>query len=110
MSASKTDSTGRLSINSIDRLVHEPARYLIMAYLYVAESADALFLQRHTELTWGNLSSHLNKLEVARYVAVKKEFLDKKPHTMLQLTDEGRKAFEQYRKNMKQTLEDLPDL
>ena len=81
-----------------------------MAYLYVAESADALFLQRQTELTWGNLSSHLSKLEAAGYVAVEKEFLDRKPHTMLQLTAEGRKAFERYRESMQQALDDLPHL
>ena len=104
----KSGNSGQPSIQGIDRLVHEPARYLIMAYLYIAESADALYLQRQTELTWGNLSSHLSKLEAAGYVAVKKEFLDRKPHTMLELTGEGRKAFEQYRKNMKQALDDLP--
>jgi DNA-binding MarR family transcriptional regulator len=98
------------SIAGIDRLIHEPARYLIMAYLYVVESADAIFLQRQTELTWGNLSSHLSKLEAAGYVSIKKEFLDRKPHTMLQLTDYGRKAFTDYRRNMKYTLEKLPGL
>lgn len=108
MSARKSDNIGSQPITGIDRLVHEPARYLIMAYLYVTDSADALFLQRQTELTWGNLSSHLSKLETAGYVAVKKEFLDRKPHTMLQLTAEGRKAFQRYRQNMRQTLDDLP--
>jgi len=108
MSAHKSENPNRQPLDSIDRLIHEPARYLIMAYLFVTDGADALFLQRQTELTWGNLSSHLSKLEAAGYVAVKKEFLDRKPHTMLQLTGEGRKAFEQYRKNMKQALEDLP--
>ena len=64
--------------DKIDKLVHEPARYKIMAHLYVVEAADALFLQRQTELTWGNLSSHMKKLEDARYVKVKKEFILKK--------------------------------
>lgn len=95
-------------IDSIDRLIHEPARYLIMAYLFVVESADALFLQRQTGLTWGNLSSHLSRLEAAGYVNVIKEFLDRKPHTMLQLSEEGRQAFNRYRKTMKQKLDDLP--
>ena len=108
MAERKPGNPGQPSIQSIDRLVHEPARYLIMAYLYVAESADALFLQRQTELTWGNLSSHLSKLEAAGYVAVKKEFLDRKPHTMLQLTSEGKKAFKRYRQNMQRALDDLP--
>ena len=95
-------------ITGIDRIIHEPARYLIMAYLSVAESADAIFLQRQTGLTWGNLSSHLSKLESAGYVAVIKDFLDKKPHTMLQMTEEGCKAFNNYRDRMKQALEELP--
>ena len=107
MSPDKVDNAGRPGVG-IDRLIHEPARYLIMAYLYVVESADALFLQRQTGLTWGNLSSHLSRLEAAGYVAVEKEFLDRKPHTMLRLTPEGREAFRLYRENMKRALEDLP--
>jgi len=93
----------------IDRLIHEPARYLIMATLYVVESADFLFLERQTGLTKGNLSSHLSKLEVAEYVRILKEFMDKKPHTMLALTNQGRKAFEAYRQSMKDILNRLPD-
>jgi len=98
----------RPGIGGIDRLIHEPARYLIMAYLYVADSADALFLQRETALTWGNLSSHLGKLEAAGYVEVTKEFLDRKPHTALKLTEAGRAAFRTYRAAMKQALDELP--
>ncbi|MFC2058377.1 winged helix-turn-helix domain-containing protein [Chloroflexota bacterium] len=95
-------------IPNIDRLVHEPARLMILAHLYVVESADFLFLMRQTGLTFGNLSSHLSKLEDAGYVIVEKEFLGKKPHTMLRLTDKGRASFEQYRQSMKQVLDELP--
>ena len=35
----------------IDRLIHEPARYNIMALLYVVERADFLFVQNQTRLT-----------------------------------------------------------
>jgi DNA-binding MarR family transcriptional regulator len=97
------------NITGIDRLIHEPARYLIMAYLSVAESADAIYLQRQTGLTWGNLSSHLSRLEAAGYVAVIKDYIDKKPHTMLKMTAEGRAAFVNYREMMKQALDDLPE-
>jgi DNA-binding MarR family transcriptional regulator len=97
------------SSGEIDRLIHEPARYLIMAYLYVVESADFLFLERQTGLTKGNLSSHLSKLEMAGYVRVQKEFMDKKPHTMLSLTKSGRTAFEEYRRSMQEMLSQLPE-
>ena len=96
------------SIMEIDKLIHEPARLMIMAHLYVVESADFLFLMRQTNLTFGNLSSHLSKLEKADYVNIKKEFVGKKRHTMLELTKKGRDAFLTYRKNMKQVFKDLP--
>jgi len=91
----------------IDTLIHEPARLNIMAQLYVLDSADFLFLMRQTGLTFGNLSSHLSKLEAAGYVDVKKEFLGKKPHTMLRLSEKGRVAFRNYMRKMKRVFGDL---
>jgi len=108
MSPSKTSDDELKAIQNIDKLIHEPARLLLMSHLFVVESAAFLFLQRQTGLTWGNISSHLRKLEKAGYVAVEKEFIDKKPHTTLKLTDKGRRAFKEYRRNMKQVFEDLP--
>ena len=109
MTTTKASSEGLQPIADIDRLIHEPARLMILALLYVVESADFLFLMRQTGLTGGNLSSHLSKLEAAGYVAIEKEFVDKKPHTMLRLTDEGRAAFREYRQSMQQIFADLPD-
>jgi DNA-binding transcriptional ArsR family regulator len=88
-------------LQEIDKIIHDPARLTIMAYLAVVESADALFLQRQTGLTWGNLSSHISKLEAAGYVEITKEFVQKKPHTALKLTGKGKKAFKEYREKMK---------
>ena len=96
-------------IANIDRTIHAPARLMILACLYVVESADFTFLMRQTGLTWGNLSSHLTKLEAAGYVEIQKEFVNRKPHTMLHLTEEGRAAFQEYRLSMKGVLDDLPD-
>ena len=96
-------------LSEINRVVHEPARFLIMTYLYVVESADFLFLERRTKLTRGNLSSHLNKLEMSGYVEIKKEFVEKIPRTLLSLTKSGREAFDRYRQNMKHVLDNLPD-
>jgi len=90
------------SVKDIDKLIHEPARLMIMSYLYVVESADFLFLMRQTGLTFGNLSSHMTKLEDAGYLSVEKEFVGKKPNTKLRLTSEGRTAFDIYRASMSQ--------
>jgi DNA-binding MarR family transcriptional regulator len=91
-------------LGGIDRVVHEPARLVIMANLYVVESADYTYLMNRTGLTWGNLSAHLSKLEEAGYVHIEKEFVEKKPHTMVRLTEEGGKAFELYRSQMQMML------
>ena len=97
------------NVSVIDKIIHEPARLNIMAHLYVVESAGFLFLMRQTNLTFGNLSSHMSKLESAGYIEIKKEFIGKKPHTMIFLTKKGRVAFEEYRKKMKQFFDDMPE-
>jgi len=95
--------------DDIDKLIHEPARLMIMALLYVVERADFTFLMNQTGLTWGNLSSHMTKLEDAGYIEVEKEFKGKRPNTMLHLTGQGESAFKAYRLSMKSMLDGLPD-
>ncbi len=94
------------SLSTINKVIHEPARLKIMALLYVVESADFLFIMRQTGLTYGNLSSHMSKLEAANYIEVEKAFVGRKSHTMLRLTEEGRIAFQKYRNIMKQLFEE----
>ncbi len=92
----------------IDRVIHEPARLILIAHLYVVESADVVFLMQSTDFTWGNLSSHLSKLEEAGYIEIVKDFVNRKPHTMVKLTTAGRRAFDAYRRQMKSLFADLP--
>ena len=96
------------ALDGVDRLIHEPARLKLMALLYVLDSADFTFLMTQTGMTWGNLSAHMSKLEKAGYIAVVKTFRGKRPNTMLSLTYEGRIAFQAYRQQMQQLLDDLP--
>ena len=96
------------NLKNIDRVIHEPARLMIMTQLYVVESADFLFLQNQLQMTPGNLSAHLTKLEKAGYVEIVKEFIERKPHTALKLTNKGRNSFKEYQQNLKQVFSDLP--
>ena len=96
-------------MEDINKIIHSPARLKILAYLYVVDSVDYVFLLHQTGLTWGNLATHLNKLEKAGYIEVEKTFKDKKPHSMLQMTELGRKAFQKYKQTMQRVLDDLPD-
>jgi DNA-binding MarR family transcriptional regulator len=78
----------------LDRLIHEPARISIMTALTACKSADYRFLQRLTGLTAGNLSSHISKLEEGGLIQVEKRFVDKRPNTLVQITEKGRSAIE----------------
>lgn len=89
----------------VDRLIHEPARLMIVAILYAVKSADFLYLRRETDLTKGNLSSHLSKLEQAGYVEIEKTYKGKIPLTVCCLTETGRKTFEEYRQQLKKFVE-----
>jgi DNA-binding MarR family transcriptional regulator len=93
----------------INQVIHAPARLMVLTYLYVVESADYVFLLNLTGLTWGNLATHLSKLEEAGYVEIHKEFQGKKPHTTIRLTRQGRQAFKEYKQSLQQVLNDLPD-
>ena len=84
----------------VDRLVHEPARLAIMTNLFVVESANATYLLQQTGLTWGNLGSHLTKLEDAGYVEVVKGYKGKQPQTTISLTPQGREALVGYREQV----------
>jgi DNA-binding HxlR family transcriptional regulator len=92
----------------VDRVLHEPARLVLVALLYPLEDADFLFLLRESGLTKGNLSSHLAKLEEAGYVVVTKGYQGKVPHTDYRLTQDGRTAFRAYRDQMRRALKRLP--
>ena len=87
------------AIDRLDRIIHEPARLKIMTHLYVVESGDFL--------CGGCVQArfHMTKLEEVDYVEVIKEFVDRKPVTMLRLTKKGRNAFLEYRKNMALAIE-----
>ncbi|HMZ06825.1 MAG TPA: transcriptional regulator [Anaerolineales bacterium] len=91
---------GLRSLTDLDRVIHEPARLLIVTILSTVESADFLFLQRETGLTKGNLSAHLTKLEGAGYVEITKTFKGKLPLTICKLTKPGLKAFNSYRQQL----------
>lgn len=92
------------NIAELDRVIHEPGRLMIVALLFAVERADFVYLQHETGMNKGTLSSHISRLEEAGYVAVEKTYRGKTPQTLLRLTGDGRKAFEQYRRKLKGAL------
>ncbi len=99
-----TPATVQQEDEGADRLLHEPARRVIMTILYAADSADFLYLLRETGLSKGNLSSHLAKLEAGGYVEIEKTFRGKVPLTICRMTAEGRNSFRRYRDYLKKVV------
>ena len=97
------------SLGGIDRVIHSPARLMLMTNLYIVDKADYLFLMNLTGLTWGNLSSHLSVLEEAGYVNIDKKIIAKKTKTMIQLTEIGRNSFKEYKNKIQKIFGELPD-
>lgn len=79
-----------------DKLVHQPTRLRIFAYLYQHGETSFPTLKTDLDVTEGNLSSHLQKMEDAGAVDVRKQFVDRKPQTTYALTDGGREMFEDH--------------
>jgi DNA-binding MarR family transcriptional regulator len=86
----------RFDIGKIDDVIHGRLRLGVMAYLANAEVADFNELKAVLEVTQGNLSVQLRKLEEAGYVEIEKGFLGRKPRTRIRLTASGRSAFAAY--------------
>ena len=95
----------KFDISGLDDVIHGRVRLGVVAYLASAEVADFTELKDLLEVTQGNLSVHLRKLEEAGYVAIDKSFVGRKPLTRVRLTDAGRSAFSNYLKAMGRLVE-----
>jgi len=83
-------------LHELDPVIHGKLRLGLMAYLASAGSASFTVLRDKTGSTDGNLSTHLRKLEDAGYVQIDKRFENRKPLSMVSLTETGRTAWINY--------------
>ena len=83
-------------MKELNPLLHSQLRLAVMSILMNVVEADFVYLRQTTESTAGNLSVQLDKLSSAGYIAVDKEFVGKKPHTVCRVTEKGKQAFEEY--------------
>ena len=83
-------------MKELDPLLHSQLRLAVMSILMNVEEADFVYLKEKTESTAGNLSVQLDKLSSAGYISVEKGRSGKRPRTTCAITNEGRKAFEEY--------------
>ena len=92
------------AITELDKLLHEKVRLAIATILFHANKADFNTLKRLLKTSEGNLATHLRALEQAGYLKVEKRFVGRKPQTLYELTDKGKKAYREYLGNLAKIL------
>lgn len=98
----------QLNLLDCNPLLSDRVRLAIMVKLTLTkEYIDFSTLLESLELTKGNLSTHISKLEEAQLIEVKKEFIAKKPRTSYCSTLKGTQAVEQYLKTIESLLKQL---
>ena len=95
------------TILKLNDIVHSPVRLAILIFLLPRKEASFTSIKKTLELTAGNLSSHIKKLEEHRLVLIKKKFIDTKPTTIIILTDLGRTSILTYADKMSNVLQTL---
>ena len=88
----------------LDSVIHSRVRLTIMILLLQSKTANFTYLKKEIGVSDGNLSTHLRKLEEAKYIKVQKRFEHRKPKTTLSLTDKGRDALNEYTTNLEEYL------
>ncbi len=98
-------------MDELDPVIHAQARLRIVSALATLDAGESIAFPRLQELldmTAGNLSTHLRKLEDADYVEVSKTHQGRTPVTYLALSTRGRRAFEDYTENLRSLLGKTP--
>ena len=83
-------------VEELDPVLHERGRLGIVSVLAAVDSLTFTELRDSLEMTDGNLSVHLQKLEEKGYLAIDKQFVGRRPQTTCRLTKTGQRAFTRY--------------
>ena len=75
-----------------DELILSKTRLGIISALISGDKLEFTYLRNTLNLSDGNLSVQIRKLEEAGYIKVEKVFVGRKPKTFCKITPKGRKA------------------
>lgn len=90
--------------DNLDPVLNQQIRLAVVSILIKVQKADFNYLKKQTQTTQGNLSYQLKKLKESGYIRIDKTFENNYPKTFCSLTTKGKKAFEEYVKQMKEYL------
>ena len=88
----------------LDRVLHQPIRTRIMAYLASSQSCDFNTVKKLFNLSDGHMTTHMRELLDSGYVKMEKPMVDGKVKTVYFITDEGKAAFTRYVEMLREVL------
>ncbi len=94
-------------IVNINEIIHTPVRLAILIFLLSRQQATFADIQKALNLTAGNLSSHIKKLEAAHFITVEKIFINSKPTTLIYITSKGRTGIAEYANILRHALDNI---
>ncbi|MCX8058270.1 MAG: transcriptional regulator [Spirochaetes bacterium] len=94
-------------MDELNKIIHSKTRLSILTYLYRNKEATFNELKEKLDITDGNLSINLSKLEEAKYIIINKTFLGKVPLTKCKITNEGEKAFIEYINSIEKIINEI---
>lgn len=98
----------QLPLINLHPLLSDRVRLAIMAMLAGAKKdVDFTSLLTTLQLSRGNLSTHLRRLEEAGFIKGKKEFIDRKPRSSYRCTERGHKEIKLYLESVSAALKML---
>ena len=93
----------------LDSALHTPARIAILLFLIPRGTATFPVIQKALNVTAGNLSSHLRKLEEASYIVTEKKFVENKPTTIISISSVGYRSIVDYIKILNSAIDTNQD-
>jgi len=88
----------QMRIPKLNKTIHEQTKLRILVYLTSSEnvSNDFTKIKKDLEMTAGNLSIQLSKLENEELIKINKKLINKKSRTEVEITEKGKNALSDY--------------
>ncbi len=95
----------KIRLNDIDDDIVNVKKFAILSILYLFGSLTESDIVRILGISWGSLSTHIKKLAELGYVRLRKVITDKGPRTLVEITEEGRRKYEETYRKLRKLLE-----
>jgi len=99
------DEANKALPTELDPILMNPTRFIIATTLYLFGRKKEGDLKKILGIPWGNLSTHLRRLEEAGYIKRRHVLTVRGPRVMVSLTERGLDAYSKLSTTLRKLLE-----